>query len=155
MQRILQFAVLIAMVIVGGVLFLHWSRNHAMNSGEVHVRQQPAEAAKSAVPEGGSANPAAQQGDQSANPEVAQNDQNRSQSQSSVYTLPASETLSRNPPDRTVLAGSGRYELYRQGDITWRMDTATGQACVLFATEAMWRRSLVYEHGCGAGTPAR
>jgi hypothetical protein len=28
------------------------------------------------------------------------------------------------------------------------MDTATGKACVLFATEAMWRRSLVFEHGC-------
>jgi hypothetical protein len=23
------------------------------------------------------------------------------------------------------------------------------------ATEAMWRRTLVYEHGCGAGTRAR
>jgi hypothetical protein len=155
MQRILQFLVLIVMAIVSGVLFLHWSRTRAMNSGEVHLRQQPAETAKSAAPEGGAANPAAQQGEQSPTPEVAQADQNRSQEQSNVYTLPASETMSRNPPDRTILAGTGRYELYRQGDITWRMDTATGQACVLFATEAMWRKSLIYEHGCGAGTPAR
>jgi hypothetical protein len=91
--------------------------------------------------------------DQSSNAADAQGDQSQAQppgAQSSVYTLPASDTISRNPPDRTILAGAGRYELYRQGDITWRMDTATGQACVLFATEAMWRRMLIYQHGCGA-----
>ena len=29
------------------------------------------------------------------------------------------------------------------------MDTTSGKACVLFATEAMWRKPLVYDHGCG------
>jgi hypothetical protein len=143
MQRIFQLLVLIAMVIVGGVLLLHWSRTRAMNSGEVRVREQPSDAVKSTPPETASAN---QPQDQSANPADTQIEQNRAD----VVTLPASETLSRNPPDHTILAGTGRFELYRQGDITWRMDTASGKACVLFATEAMWRRSLVYEHGCGA-----
>jgi hypothetical protein len=143
MQRIFGFLIVIVLVIVGVVWYFHWSNTRAMNTGEVHVRQQPAETAKSAIPEGG---PAKQPTDQS---EVAQTDQNP-QAQSGVYNLPATETLSRNPPNRTILAGTGRFELYRQGDITWRMDTATGKACVLFATEAMWRKSLVYDHGCGA-----
>jgi hypothetical protein len=148
MQRIFRFLLIIVVVIVGVVWYFHWSSTRAMNSGEVHVRQQPTETAKSTAPEGSSPNQSAQQADQSANPEVAQADQTRLQSQSGVYTLPASQTLSPTPPDRTIIAGTGRYELYRQGDITWRMDTATGKACVLFATEAMWRRSLVFEHGC-------
>ena len=121
-----------------------------MNSGEVRVREQPA---ATASPQTAPANQPAQPQDQSAGA-ADQNDQERTEA-ADVVTLPAAETLSRNPPNRTVLAGTGRFELYRQGDITWRMDTATGQACVLFATEAMWRRTLVYEHGCGTGTPAR
>ena len=152
MQRIFGFLLVISVVIAGVVGYIHWSNTRAMNSGEVHVRQQTAETAKSAAPKGDSANQPAQPSDQS---EVARVDQNAQQAQSGVYTLPAAQTLSRNPPDRTILAGSGRYELYRQGDITWRMDTATGKACVLFATEAMWRKSLVYDHGCEAGTAAR
>jgi hypothetical protein len=151
MQRIFRFLLIVAVVIAGVVGYVHWSRNRAMNSGEVHVRQQPAETAKSAAPEGDSANQPAQQTGQSSTPEVAQADQSPPPAQSGVYTLPATETLSRNPPDRTILAGTGRFELYRQGDITWRMDTATGKACVLLATEAMWRKPLVYDHGCGAG----
>jgi hypothetical protein len=150
MQRIFRFLLLIVAVIVAVVWYFHWSSTRAMNSGEVHVRPQPAETAKSAVPEPNSANQPSPSSDQSPTSEVAQSGQDRPQPQSSVYTLPASQTLSRNPPDRTLLAGTGRYELYRQGDITWRMDTASGQACVLFATPAMWRRTLVYNHGCGA-----
>lgn len=142
MQRIFRFLVIIAAVAVGVVWYFHWSRTRAMNSGAVHVREQPTETAK-AAPEAPSAAQPTQAQDQSSVPEM-QTGQDRAE----VVTLPASETLSRNPPDRTILAGTGRFELYRQGDITWRMDTATGQACVLFATEAMWRRSLVYEHGC-------
>jgi len=155
MQRILGVLLVVAAGVTGFVGYIHWSRTRAMNNGEVHVRQLPAEAAKSAAPEGDSANQPARQTAQSTTPEVAQADQNPPQAQTGVYTLPATETLSRNPPDRTILAGAGRYELYRQGDITWRMDTATGKACVLFATEAMWRKSLVYDHGCEAGTAAR
>lgn len=144
MQRTVQIALILVVAIVGVFGYLHWSKTRALNSGAVHVRPQTSDAGK-AAPETAVANQPAE----SAN--VAQNDQAQPQgAQSSVYTLPASDAISRNPGDRTILAGSGRYQLYRQGDITWRMDTASGQACVLFATEAMWRRSLVYQHGCGA-----
>jgi hypothetical protein len=146
MQRIFRILVVMVVVIVGVIWYFHWSRTRAMNSGAVHVREQPTEAAK-APPETPSVNQPTQPQDQSGI-SVQPQGENRAETPE-VYTLPASETLSRNPPDRTILAGTGRFELYRQGDITWRMDTATGQACVLFATEAMWRRMLVYEHGCG------
>jgi hypothetical protein len=48
-----------------------------------------------------------------------------------------------------VFAGSGKYQLYRQGDITWRVNTQSGDACILFATDAQWRNPQVYSHGCG------
>ena len=49
-----------------------------------------------------------------------------------------------------LFAGTGKYQLYRQGDITWRLDTDTGWACILFATDAQWAKPRVYQHGCGA-----
>jgi hypothetical protein len=146
MQRILRFLLIIAIVIVGVVWYFHWSRTRAMNSGEVRVREQPA---ATASPQTAPANQPAQPQDQPAGAANTQSDEERAQT-ADVVTLPASETLSRNPPNRTILAGTGRFELYRQGDITWRMDTETGHACVIFASEAMWRKPLVYEHGCGA-----
>jgi hypothetical protein len=34
-----------------------------------------------------------------------------------------------------VFSGTGHYQLYRQGNLTWRMNTDTGRACILFATD--------------------
>lgn len=61
---------------------------------------------------------------------------------------PASDTISPNPPNGMVFAGTGRFQVYRQGNITWRLDTNTGQSCVLFATNAEWRKPQVYRYGC-------
>jgi hypothetical protein len=47
-----------------------------------------------------------------------------------------------------VFAGTGKYQLYRQGDITWRLNTDTGWACILFATDAQWSKSRVFDQGC-------
>jgi hypothetical protein len=63
--------------------------------------------------------------------------------------IPASDTIRRNPPNGQIFAGSGRFQLYRQGDITWRLDTQTGHACILFATDAQWSQARVFGHGCG------
>jgi hypothetical protein len=63
--------------------------------------------------------------------------------------IPASDTIRRNPPNGQLFAGSGRFQLYRQGDITWRVDTQTGHACILFATDAQWSQARVFDHGCG------
>jgi hypothetical protein len=61
---------------------------------------------------------------------------------------PGSDTLAPTPPNGLAYAGTGKYELYRQGDLTFRMDTNTGASCVLYATLEEWRRPVVYSHGC-------
>lgn len=60
----------------------------------------------------------------------------------------ASDTIRPEPPNGTVFAGTGHYQVYRQGNLTWRINTDTGQACVLFATEQEWRKPQVYRNGC-------
>jgi hypothetical protein len=62
---------------------------------------------------------------------------------------PAADTISPNPPNGMVFAGSGKYQLYRQGNITWRLDTDTGRSCIIFATDEEWRKPRVYRAGCG------
>jgi hypothetical protein len=67
----------------------------------------------------------------------------------STYTLPATDTIPANPTNGMVFAGTGRYQLYRQGSITWRLDTDNGHTCIIFATDEEWRKARVYSHGCG------
>ena len=69
--------------------------------------------------------------------------------QAAPAAAPGSDTISPNPPNGMAFAGSGRYQLYRQGNITWRLDTETGRSCVIFATDEEWRKPRVYKAGCG------
>jgi hypothetical protein len=46
-----------------------------------------------------------------------------------------------------VYGGTGRYQWYRQGNLTWRVNTETGQACIMFATDEEQRKPRVYQHG--------
>jgi hypothetical protein len=62
---------------------------------------------------------------------------------------PTADTISPNPPNGMVFAGSGKYQLYRQGNITWRLDTDTGRSCIIFATDEEWKKPRVYRAGCG------
>jgi hypothetical protein len=140
MKRILRLMAVMVVVFLGFLGYARWSRTRALRAGEVRVRPEPAENPKAA-------NPAANQPQEVA--ESAGGEASNPQPQNSVVTLPAAQTISRNPPNGLVVSGTGKFQLYRQGDITWRMNTETGEACVLFATEAMWHRALVYEHGCG------
>ncbi|RXH56127.1 hypothetical protein [Granulicella sibirica] len=68
--------------------------------------------------------------------------------ESTSFKLPVSDTISANPPNGTVFSGTGRFQVYRQGNLTWRINTDTGQSCVLFATDAEWRKPRVYQRGC-------
>ncbi len=52
------------------------------------------------------------------------------------------------PPSGTMFSGVGRYQLYRQGDITWRLDTETGKTCIVFATDEEWTKPRVFHNGC-------
>ncbi len=61
----------------------------------------------------------------------------------------SSDTLSANPQNDARFAGNGPYQWYRQGNLTWRIDTATGRSCIIYATMEEWRKSIVIRHGCG------
>jgi hypothetical protein len=66
-----------------------------------------------------------------------------------AVAIPSNDSVAPNPTDGARFIGSGRFQWYRQGDLTWRVDTSTGAACVIFATKPEWRDPDVYRHGCG------
>jgi hypothetical protein len=66
-------------------------------------------------------------------------------------SLPVSDSQSPNALNNLRFGGSGHYEWYRQGNITYRVDPATGASCVAFATLEEWKKQIVYSHGCGRG----
>ena len=61
---------------------------------------------------------------------------------------PATDSIAPNPPNGMTFGGSGHYQLYRQGDLTWRLNTDTGETCVIFATDEEWRKPKVFRAGC-------
>jgi len=65
-------------------------------------------------------------------------------------TMPASDSLPVNAPNGAAFVGTGKFQVYRQGNITWRVNTETGESCILFATEDEWRKPIVFNHGCQA-----
>ena len=69
-------------------------------------------------------------------------------SDASGVTAPASDSVAANPPNGMTFGGSGHYQLYRQGDLTWRLNTDTGETCVIFATDEEWHKPKVYKAGC-------
>jgi cytoskeletal protein RodZ len=62
--------------------------------------------------------------------------------------VPATDSISPNPANGMAFTGSGKFQVYRQGNLTWRVDTETGHTCILFATMEEWRKPIVYQHGC-------
>ena len=64
-------------------------------------------------------------------------------------TPPTTDTISPEPPNGMVFSGTGHFQLYRQGNLTWRLNTDTGQSCILFATEEEWKKPKVLHAGCG------
>jgi hypothetical protein len=62
---------------------------------------------------------------------------------------PATDSIQPNPPNGTAFAGTGKFQVYRQGNLTWRVNTETGANCILFATMEEWKKPVVYNHACG------
>jgi hypothetical protein len=63
--------------------------------------------------------------------------------------LPMRDTEPPNAPNGERFAGAGDYMWYRQGNLTWRVDTRTGRSCIIYATMEEWRKPIVMRHGCG------
>jgi hypothetical protein len=66
-------------------------------------------------------------------------------------TLPMYDSQFNNAPNGVRFGGSGTYQWYRQGDLTYRIDTSNGSSCIAYATLEEWRKPIVYNHGCGRG----
>jgi hypothetical protein len=64
--------------------------------------------------------------------------------------VPMTDSQYPNAPNG-VRFGGRTYQWYRQGDLTYRVDTTTGSSCIAFATMEEWRKPIVYSHGCGRG----
>ena len=137
MKRIFLILALLAAVILGASWYVHRSRTRALNSGDVFIREQSAPPSTPASPSA----PASANGAEAPS---------AGQPPAAAESVPASDTIARNPPNGMRFIGSGKYQLYRQGDITWRLNTDTGWACVLLATDVQWRRARVYQDGCRA-----
>jgi hypothetical protein len=65
-----------------------------------------------------------------------------------AVSAPAADSISPNPTNGTTFAGTGKFQVYRQGNLTWRLDTETGHSCILFATMEEWKKPIVNSHGC-------
>ena len=144
MRRIFWIIAFVALVAVGIRWYVHRAKLRALNSGAVYVKEQPNGPAKPLKP---------QQTKPAPVPETATTTP-PSQSSAPVVpqppTPPPSDTIPRNPPNGLAFAGTGKFQLYRQGDITWRLNTDTGDACILFATDTQWSRTRVYRNGCAS-----
>jgi hypothetical protein len=146
----LLLAGLIAIIYVG---FRNWSASRAMLAGDVTVvSSDPLPVSTPPPPP-----PAQIQTPAQAEP------QKPSQPTSSPALAPDPSPATKRPPvvpladsqppeapNGLRLAGDGRFEVYRQGNITYRFDTSTGKSCVLYATKEEWRKPEVYRHGCGS-----
>ena len=64
---------------------------------------------------------------------------------------PATDSQGANNPNNMRFGGSGSYQWYRQGNLTYRVDTVSGTSCIAYATMDEWRKQIVYSHGCGKG----
>jgi hypothetical protein len=150
MKRIFWIILIVVAVILAVAYFSHRSARHAVDSGDVFVRDQSRDQAgeKAKGPDGQANQP--EQGEQTgAAGGGAETQAGGEQTQSGEAKAPAADSIRRNPPNGMVFSGKGKYQVYRQGDITWRLNTETGEACILFATDAEWRKPRVYQHGCG------
>jgi len=146
MKKIVGLLAVVAVVILGVAWHRHRAKVRALNSGEVYVRDQPSGPAKPLSPPAQS--PSENEIATTATPQPAP-PAPAAQPAPEIAPVPSSDSIPRNPPNGLAFAGSGKFQLYRQGDITWRLNTQTGETCILFATDAQWRLHRVYQAGCG------
>ena len=68
--------------------------------------------------------------------------------QARIVAGASTDSLPAQPGEGAKFGNGGRYQLYRQGDMTWRLNVETGETCVLLATDAEWHKERVYRSGC-------
>jgi hypothetical protein len=161
-KRILWGAVV---VIVGLFLYLgyhNYDAGRTLSSGDVRISDSSrfadksgnAAATASQPPSQTIVYPAANQPGGSVNPAPAESTPSEAQVaqpgvSATTATPPPTDSIDPNPANGMRFSGTGRYQLYRQGNITWRLDTNTGHSCIIFATDEEWRKPRVLRDACG------
>jgi len=162
-KRVLYIVVAIVLV---GFLYLgytNYDAGHSISNGEVYSNDPPT--GKTAKSTGGSSIGASSTDGQpivypspastgtsvisSASPATRAGQVSQPGVASSTAVPPGTDTISPTPPNGMVFSGTGKYQLYRQGNITWRLDTDTGHSCIIFATDEEWKKPRVFRAGCG------
>ena len=178
-KRIVVIVAIAAVAILGVFWYWQRAKQRALGSGNVYVKKQTSDQApaSSAPPasDASSDSSATAPAEQAAQPTSSVTDSTLSATKPSAaiektvhaaqaapatpapmtqprgaLEVPPADSIPRNPPNGLIFAGAGKYQLYRQGDITWRLDTDNGRACIIFATDGQWSRTRVYDQGCGA-----
>jgi uncharacterized iron-regulated membrane protein len=155
MQKIFRLLLVALAIIIGVVWFAHWSKTRAHNAASVPANQQTQPGTPGATA-GNPTAPAATPDQTSPPQEVASAPPNAApsvpmvpQGPGPITEQPTANALSPHPPAGFVTPATQKFALYRQGDLTYRLNTQSGQACILLASEDLWRKPLVYQHGCG------
>jgi hypothetical protein len=132
-KRIVGVIVAIAVIYLLWLGYVHY-RDHLDENGEIH----------------GELTHASSNADSDDTPVARPAPQPVQQQPVQTYTpaAPASDSIAPNPPNGMAFTGNGKFQVYRQGNLTWRVDTESGKACILFATMEEWRKPIVYSHGC-------
>jgi len=148
----------IVLVVVVGVLFYlgynSYDAKRAGLSGDVFTQDSSAGKAKLSVTSpGATAVPVADQTVVTPAPTVqtvpVTPEATQSGAQPAQDKALAGDTISPEPPNGMLFTGTGKFQLYRQGNLTWRLNTETGKTCIVFATDEEWKKPKVARAGCG------
>ncbi len=150
---LLTVLVVLVLVAVGSYAYVHYRTDRRLNGGEVVDETGNVLADGSGAPV---KTPTRSETSESRDNGGATTGQNVPVTRAAVQpvvqpaysTAPAMDSLAPNAPNRAAFAGTGKFQVYRQGDLTWRVDTDSGRTCILFATEEQWRKPVVYRNGC-------
>ena len=136
-KRIIYVLVLVGVLGLCYLGYNNWRQKRAMATGEVLSGPSDAASSEPSVPLPSPTS--APSASTSASPQVSR----------STQTTPATDSMTPNPPNGMAYSGAGHFQVYRQGNLTYRINTDSGQTCVLYATNEEWRKPQVYSHGCG------
>lgn len=140
-RKIIAIVVAVIVLWFGYAAYMNWRKSNSMANGEI----TSADEATKPMPV--SSDPPAKPNTVAATTTAAPS----SGTQPIVIpsSVPSTDSQQPNAANGVRFAGSGKYQVYRQGNLTYRIDTETGQECVLLATEEEWRKPQVYSRGCG------
>jgi hypothetical protein len=67
---------------------------------------------------------------------------------SGQYALVSNQELSALKHDAETVKNMGRYQIHREGFRTWRLDTTTGEICLLLTSEGDWKKPETELQSC-------